>query len=115
MLLNIFIGNTDDHARNHALIYDTVEQVWRLSPVFDVLPTIGGNRDRQAMGVGSDGGDSTAANALSYCKLFMVTELRARELVGEVRDLAKNLPDYAVSAGMREGDLELVRSYLNID
>ena len=115
MLLNIFIGNTDDHARNHALIYDTVEQVWRLSPVFDVLPTIGGNRDRQAMGVGSDGGDSTAANALSYCKLFMVTELRARELVGEVRDLAKNLPDYAVAAGMREGDLELVRSYLNID
>lgn len=113
MLLNIFIGNTDDHARNHALIFDTVENVWRLSPAYDVLPTIGGHRGRQAMGVGSEGGDSTVANALSYCKLFMLTESRARELIAEIRDLAKTLPDCAVTAGMREGDVDVVRAHLN--
>lgn len=113
MLLNIFIGNTDDHARNHALIYDTVEQVWRLSPAYDVLPTIGGNRGRQAMGVGSDGGDSTAANALSYCKLFMLSESRAGDLIAEIRALAQTLPDHAVAAAMREGDVDLVRGHLS--
>jgi len=112
MLLNIFIGNTDDHARNHALIFDTVEMAWQLSPAYDVLPTIGGNRGRQAMGVGSEGGDSTAANALSYCKLFMLTESQARKLIAEILDLAKTLPDYAVVAGMRDGDVEIVRGYL---
>ncbi len=35
MLVNGFIGNTDDHLRNHAFIGDG--RRWRLSPVFDVV------------------------------------------------------------------------------
>ena len=34
---NALVGNTDDHARNHALICEQGE--WRLSPVFDIVPT----------------------------------------------------------------------------
>ena len=65
--------------------------------------------------MGSEGGDSTAANALSSCKLFVLNESRARDLVVEIRDLAKTLPDCAVAADMQEGDVELVRTYLNVE
>ena len=34
---NALIGNTDDHARNHALI--KTDGAWELSPAYDILPT----------------------------------------------------------------------------
>lgn len=37
MLLNVFIGNTDDHLRNHGFLRG-VEGGWRLSPIYDVVP-----------------------------------------------------------------------------
>ncbi len=42
LLVNAAVRNTDDHLRNHAFIDDGAG--WRLSPVFDVVPTPG--RDR---------------------------------------------------------------------
>jgi serine/threonine-protein kinase HipA len=36
-LLNLCIGNTDNHAKNHALLYDTGAAP-RLAPLYDLLP-----------------------------------------------------------------------------
>jgi serine/threonine-protein kinase HipA len=33
-----FVGNDDDHPRNHAAVYHQAEKRWRLSPAFDVVP-----------------------------------------------------------------------------
>jgi serine/threonine-protein kinase HipA len=38
MVFNAFVGNDDDHPRNHAVIYNVEEARWRLSPAFDVVP-----------------------------------------------------------------------------
>ena len=35
---NVVIGNDDDHPRNHAVVFDTATQRWRLSPAFDLVP-----------------------------------------------------------------------------
>jgi serine/threonine-protein kinase HipA len=37
MLLNVFIGNTDDHLKNHAFIRNG-DGRWGLSPVYDLVP-----------------------------------------------------------------------------
>lgn len=37
-LINILMGNTDNHAKNHALIYTTPRPT--LAPVYDVVPTL---------------------------------------------------------------------------
>lgn len=113
MVFNIMIGNTDDHARNHGLIYDTQAQAWQLAPAYDVLTTIGGERGRQAMGVGVQGGDSTEANALSYSKLFMLNDTTARELVAETKALVEMLPGALQEAGMSPADRDIVQRFLN--
>jgi len=38
MIFNAMVGNDDDHPRNHAVIFDTAENGWRLAPAFDVVP-----------------------------------------------------------------------------
>jgi serine/threonine-protein kinase HipA len=39
MIFNAFVNNTDDHLRNHGFVADPAEgMLWRLSPVFDVVP-----------------------------------------------------------------------------
>lgn len=39
MVFNTLFGNTDDHLRNHALLYDKKLKKWELSPAFDLDPT----------------------------------------------------------------------------
>ena len=41
-LLNSLIRNTDDHLRNHGFIDDGTG--WRMSPIFDIVPQVGGSR-----------------------------------------------------------------------
>ncbi|WP_347330836.1 type II toxin-antitoxin system HipA family toxin [Marinimicrobium locisalis] len=114
MVFNILIGNTDDHARNHGLIYDIRAQTWQLAPAYDVLTTIGGERGRQALGVGVNGGESTETNALSYSKLFMLNDTTAKKLVAETKTLVETLPDALREAGLAPADRDLVQTFLNV-
>jgi serine/threonine-protein kinase HipA len=40
MVFNAVVGNDDDHPRNHAALYNSKEQRWRLSPAYDVVPNM---------------------------------------------------------------------------
>lgn len=51
---NALVGNSDDHPRNHAVIWQ--DGAWRLSPLYDVLPVLGeGPAQALAMEVGIRG------------------------------------------------------------
>ncbi len=41
IVFSLVIGNTDDHLRNHGLLWTNFG--WRLSPAFDLNPTVGGS------------------------------------------------------------------------
>lgn len=83
MLFNIMIGNTDDHAKNHALFWDG--QFVRLTPAYDicVMPRAGGTAS-QAMDVGESGKQATLANALSSCRRFGLSRDEAGQMVDEM-------------------------------
>lgn len=54
IIFNVLVGNTDDHARNHAALWDGASL--RLSPAFDICPQQRtGNETAQAMEIGRDG------------------------------------------------------------
>lgn len=38
MYFNALCANTDDHLKNHALLYDRTSKAWRLSPAYDLTP-----------------------------------------------------------------------------
>jgi serine/threonine-protein kinase HipA len=51
MVFNAVVGNDDDHARNHAVIYHHQQARWRLSPAFDVTPNPDETPERLVMQV----------------------------------------------------------------
>lgn len=38
IMFNILVGNTDDHARNHAAYYDPDTELLTLTPAYDICP-----------------------------------------------------------------------------
>lgn len=38
MVFNGLFDNTDDHLRNHGVLYDSETKSWNLSPTFDITP-----------------------------------------------------------------------------
>ncbi|MFD6093105.1 type II toxin-antitoxin system HipA family toxin [Oerskovia sp. NPDC060338] len=54
IVFNVLIGNTDDHARNHAAFWDGHDL--RLTPAYDLCPQVrSGDETAQAMAIGRDG------------------------------------------------------------
>jgi serine/threonine-protein kinase HipA len=109
MVLNILIGNVDDHARNHACFWDG--EFLDLTPAYDVCPQprTGMSAD-QAMIVGEWGRQSNLQNAVSNCERFGLGFDEATEVVEEMTaTIRKNWRKVFADAGVPEGDL----SYLS--
>ena len=85
MLLNIMIGNTDDHARNHAFFWDGC--FIKLPPAYDicVIPRTGLEAS-QAMEVGEQGKRTSINNALSLCGRFGLSDEEAQGIADKMEE-----------------------------
>lgn len=99
LCFNILVGNTDDHARNHAAFWDGQQLV--LTPAYDICPqSRAGGEASQAMDIeGERGRLSTLANARSVCSRFMLSREEATGIAdyqtGVIRDQWDDLCDEA--------------------
>lgn len=103
MVLNIMVGNVDDHLRNHALLMKE-PGVSRLSPAFDICPHLEAPSRPQYIGVGDFGPASTILNALSQCGRFFLTHDEAAAIVSEVKDVASSWRKVFADSGVTETD-----------
>ena len=88
MVFNILIGNTDDHARNHAFFWDGQE--YALTPAYDICPMLRvGQTAAQAMIVGKTGRESTLRNASSEAEQFGLTRTEAAGLNDELATIIR--------------------------
>lgn len=88
IVVNILVGNTDDHARNHAAFYDPALDELSLTPAFDICPQIrSGGEASQAMAIGPDG---QRLAKLSTCRdaapVYDLTDADACELIDHAVD-----------------------------
>lgn len=102
MVVNILVGNTDDHARNHAFFWDG--EAYSLAPAYDIVPSLRhGRTAAQAMVVGTDGRAATLRNALSRCELFGLERREAETLQRELVERARVAwPECAALAGLTD-------------
>jgi len=113
---NILVGNTDDHARNHAAFWDGT--MLTLTPAFDVCPQPRHTgRATQAMMIGEDRWkDSQVAGCIARAQLYQLTETEAREIVDHQIDVVerdwREVCDQAELAGA-ERELMWHRQFLN--
>jgi serine/threonine-protein kinase HipA len=116
LVANIVMGNTDDHARNHAMLYDIPNRTWGLSPAYDMLPSINGTVGKQALGVGKMGSDSTIENALSYATLFMLKQPEAQAIVDSIQDaFKKHWDDHLQNMGVTPADRQIISRFVLAD
>lgn len=107
MVFNILIDNTDDHEKNHTLMFtrNDRDSRTRLAPAYDVLPTNSGQGHQEFI-VGDAAGDSTLANAMSQCEQFGLARDEAAQLVLQVIAVVDGWKDHFRAVGVSEGDLQ---------
>jgi len=105
IVFNVLVGNTDDHARNHAAFWDGRDLT--LTPAFDVcaIPR-GGGEASQAMAIGPEGfRSSEVAGCVAVASTYQLSEPEAREIVDrQIEVIEAEWDDVCDLAGMGEVD-----------
>jgi serine/threonine-protein kinase HipA len=112
MLANVLLRNTDDHARNHAMVFDVSTSEWRLAPAFDVLPSLG-SQGEQALGVGCYGRESTIENVLTASSAFGLSNEQALQRVHTMSSKIFEWEHYFAKSGVTATDLKVLRLVMN--
>ena len=92
MVFNVMIGNTDDHSRNHAFLYQFADKTWRLSPAYDITPI--NNSKQHGIGLGDDGRYASIDNLLSQAKRFGLNSSQAIRIITEIKNYTSQWPEY---------------------
>lgn len=109
-VFNALVSNGDDHPRNHAIIAWGSDD-WRLSPLFDVVPTEPPHsRDRRlALHIGRAGRRASRANLVSGAPTFAVGVEEANAIIDHQKAILSARWRSAMGQhGARAGDLETV-------
>jgi serine/threonine-protein kinase HipA len=82
MVFNVLIGNKDDHAKNFAYIYQN--HSWKLSPAYDLLPSVGFNNNHTTTINGQ--GKPELKDCLDVAKHISLPAKTAKIIIDEVHD-----------------------------
>ena len=116
IVFNILVGNTDDHARNHAAFWDGAHLT--MTPAYDICPQIRtGGEAAQAMAFGA-GGDrlSQVARCITHAGYYHLTEQQAREIIDHLITMIRDdWADVCDLAAMPAADRQRLwgRQFLN--
>jgi len=101
IVFNIIIGNTDDHARNHAAFWDG--ERLELTPAYDICPQArAGGEQAQAMAITPDGGRlSQFTTCLGAANHYDLSESDARSIIDEqIRVVTERWDEVADDVGL---------------
>ncbi|WP_222613829.1 type II toxin-antitoxin system HipA family toxin [Undibacterium seohonense] len=112
MIFNIFIGNVDDHLRNHALLMESPGR-YVLSPAFDIVPHSAAATTPQSIGVGAQGAASTTKNAISQCGRFLLKPDEANTIIEEVRAVISRWQQEFSDSGVTKRDIHILSSCID--
>ncbi|SEB19906.1 type II toxin-antitoxin system HipA family toxin [Variovorax sp. YR216] len=113
MVFNVFMDNTDDHEKNHALLREP-DGSWSLSPAFDIVPSMSG-LGYQAMAIGREGASSTLDNALSSARAFGLKPREARNIAHEIAVAVSGWHRAFKACGISPNDMDVLAQYLDND
>jgi serine/threonine-protein kinase HipA len=115
LTFNILVGNTDDHARNHAAFWDGT--ALSLTPAFDICPQQRTGREaNQAMLILGDMKESRLALCVDAAHRFLLSADDAKAIIQDQVDCIRgNWIDVCDEAKMTEVDREFLwkRQFLN--
>lgn len=115
LMFNILVGNTDDHARNHAAFWDG--HALSLTPAYDICPQgRAGNEATQAMLIIGDDRMSRIMSAVDAAAQFQLSRQQALEIARlQIEVIKTRYGDVCDEAGLSQVDRALLwrRQILN--
>jgi serine/threonine-protein kinase HipA len=108
IVFNILIGNTDDHARNHAAFWNG--RMLQLTPAYDICPQPRhGRTASQAMLVADADNSSKIVTCLKAAPHFLLQEEEAVRIVeGQIECIEENWSEVCDEAALAEVDRNLL-------
>ncbi len=111
MIFNILVRNTDDHPRNHGILFNGDQTT--LAPAYDIVPTLTRpgvtTNFRLAMSIGDQGREALLDNALSQAEQFGLLQEQAAEIVNELIHQLYIWPDHFAECGFNAENIEQFR------
>ena len=115
IVLNVMIGNLDDHLRNHAFLYDRNNQ-WRLSPAYDLNPVPLEEKAREmTTWISEEGPDADLDLARRAAPYFAVRPDQAETVVDEVAAALHGWRSVARRLGMSAEDVAIYATAIRAD
>ena len=115
MVFNILVGNTDDHARNHAAFWDGQDLI--LTPAYDICPQgRTGGEASQAMLITANKRLSQLTLCMEAAPQFLLSADRARPIIASQLEIIRiNWDPVCDEAGLTEVDRAFLwgRQFLN--
>lgn len=110
LIFNILIGNTDDHARNHAAFWDG--KMLSLTPAYDLCPQRpSGTEANQSMSILEQRHSSRLALCVEASRNFMLTQEQALEIIAaQVNTIVTNWKPLCNEAELSEIDSKVLLS-----
>lgn len=106
IVFSIAISNTDDHLRNHGFILS--EQGWRLSPAYDINPSI--DKIGLAMNIDSTNNALDFDLAKSVGEYFQLNEIQMDAIIDAIKKELKNWRSLAKEIGISRAEQQLMES-----
>lgn len=100
MVFNILISNTDDHLRNHGFFLQSAG--WRLSPAFDINPSI--DKDGLALSIDMDSNQLDLDLAKQVGVYFRLGEKEMDEIIDQVKSVITGWQKLASEIGIARGE-----------
>ncbi len=105
IVFNVLVGNTDDHARNHAAFWDG--EMLTLTPAYDVCPQLrSGGEASQAMQIAPSGYRmSRLSGCVEAAATYLLNHAEAREIVDrQIETIESQWSEVCDLARMREAE-----------
>ncbi|TFH73681.1 type II toxin-antitoxin system HipA family toxin [Gammaproteobacteria bacterium LSUCC0112] len=113
IVFNVYIGNIDDHGRNHGCLYDPANPGWQLSAAFDIVPTVSQGREH-ALGIGRFGRQRSMGNVMSAAEGFGLSGDEAKGIVDEVVGVASGWRIVFQNSGVESEDTRIAEQIIGI-
>ena len=104
MLVNIAVGNTDDHLRNHAFMKRATTTDYSLSPGYDIVPQIS-LQGSHTIAIGPFGSTPSVENIQAAAKRMGVADELGHEIARNVLDATADWREQMADAGLGSSDL----------
>ena len=105
VVFNLATSNRDDHLRNHGFILDV--SGWRLSPAFDINPTI--EKAEHTLSLDVSDHLPSLDSLISTAEYYELTIDEANTIAQEIIQIVKAWESLAQKLKIAIGDIELMR------